>query len=122
MKFTSFVRLFVGLMFVGLATTAFGQAAPVSATTVIGKQVTFAVTLAGTPPFTYQWGKLVGGVLTPIAGATSASYVIASAVQADSGTYQVLVSNSAGSTTSNNGVLTVNAIAPTVLTFTITVV
>jgi len=122
MKFTSFVRLFVGLMFVGLATTAFGQAAPVSATTVIGKQVTFAVTVSGTAPFTYQWGKLVSGVLTPIAGATSASYVIPSAVQADSGTYQVLVSNSAGSTTSNNGVLTVNAIAPTVLTFTITVV
>jgi rhamnogalacturonan endolyase len=58
--------------------------------------VTFSVTATGTPPPTYQWRK--DGV--EIDGATSASYTIPNVVVADSGSYDVVVTNSTGSVVS----------------------
>jgi hypothetical protein len=68
--------------------------------------VTFSVTASGTAPLSYQWRRNGAN----IAGATAASYTIASVVQADNGArFSVVVSNSAGSATSAEAVLTVTA-------------
>ena len=60
------------------------------------------VNATGTAPLTYQWRK--GGVA--ISGATSASFSVASAMSADAGSYTVVVTNGAGSATSNAATIT----------------
>jgi hypothetical protein len=81
---------------------------PASVTVNSGSSASFSVTATGTEPLAYQWQ--LGGVA--IAGATSATYNIASATSAVAGTYSVVVTNAAGSVTSNNATLTVNTPAP----------
>ncbi|PYT73091.1 MAG: hypothetical protein DMG39_07770, partial [Acidobacteria bacterium] len=69
----------------------------------------------GTAPLTYQWQKNGAN----IAGATSASYTTSATTTSDSGsTFDVVVSNSAGTAASNSATLTVNAapVAPTITT------
>ncbi|HVS50888.1 MAG TPA: immunoglobulin domain-containing protein [Opitutaceae bacterium] len=85
---------------------------PVNATVNAGTSVTFTVVASGTGTLSYQWKK--SG--TPIAGATSASFTIASPQSADAGSYTVTVTNSGGSATSSAATLTVNtaATAPTI--------
>ena len=85
---------------------------PVSLTVVSGKSATFSVIATGTPAPTYQWKK--GGA--DISGATGASLTIPSAVDADAGSYTVVVTNPAGSVTSVAATLTVSAapVAPTI--------
>jgi len=73
---------------------------PKSLTVNAGTALTFTVVAAGTP-LTYQWE--FNGVA--IAGATAASYALASATPANAGTYAVVVTNSIGSTTSSNATL-----------------
>src|SRR4029077_15341328 len=76
---------------------------------------TFTVVATGTAPLSYQWQK--NGV--NIAGATAASYTTPATTTADSGaTFQVVVSNTAGTVTSAAGTLTVNPapVAPTITT------
>lgn len=68
-----------------------------------GASVTFTVTASGTSPLAYQW-QFNG---TNISGATTNSYTLSSAQGANSGNYSVIVTNSAGTTTSSNAVLTV---------------
>jgi hypothetical protein len=82
---------------------------------VAGQTATFTVTASGSSLVNYQWQK--GS--TVIAGATFASYTIPPASTFDNGSkYSVVVSNSAGSVTSNAATLSVNAHGPTdVLTF-----
>jgi Immunoglobulin domain len=78
---------------------------PANQTVTAGQAATFTVVATGTPAPTYQWQK--NGV--NIAGATSASYITPATVAADSGTkFDVIVSNSAGTVTSNSATLTVN--------------
>jgi pectate lyase/pectin methylesterase-like acyl-CoA thioesterase len=84
---------------------------PVSTTVVAGSAVQFTVKAAGTPPFSYQWRKDD----IAIASATDATYAIASAVEADAGSYTVTVTNAAGSVTSAPAVLTVMA-PPSIVT------
>ena len=103
MHSTAFRFLFAILAFVGIALFAGNSAQAASQSATVGQAVTFSVTADGTAPFTYQWYK--DGV--SITGATSASYVISCAQLTDAGTYYVIVSNSAGSATSDNAVLTV---------------
>ena len=69
-----------------------------------GGSITFTVDATGTDPLTYQWTK--GG--SNISGATSSSYTIASTTTSDTGSYAVVVTNSAGSATSSPISLTVN--------------
>ncbi|MFT3782202.1 MAG: discoidin domain-containing protein [Nibricoccus sp.] len=85
-----------------------------SLTVAPGGRVSISVTAKGTMPFTYQWKKNGAN----IAGATSATLSIASAAVSDAATYTALVSNSAGSTLSDNAVLTVSSpvAAPTITT------
>jgi hypothetical protein len=77
-----------------------------------GSTATFTVTASGTSPFNYQW--LFYG--TNISGATGDSYSVTNVQASDAGNYSVILSNNAGSATSQVAVLTVNlvATAPTI--------
>jgi hypothetical protein len=70
-----------------------------------GTSASFTVAATGTS-LTYQWKK--GG--TDIAGATSATYTIASTSATDAATYTVVVTGTCGTVTSSNAVLTVNSV------------
>ncbi len=87
---------------------------PTSQTVVAGTSVTLTVVASGTAPLSYQWSK--GGVA--LSGATAASYTIAAVTTGDAGSYTCVVTNGAGSATSNAAILTVNAatIAPAITT------
>lgn len=76
---------------------------PSSVTVVKGNRVTLRVQAEGPEPITYQWQK--DGV--SLIGANGANYAIVSAQVSDSGTYTVLVSNPAGTVTSEAAELVV---------------
>ncbi len=69
-----------------------------------GSNATFTVAAAGTLPLSYQWRFNS----TNIAGATASSYTRFNAQPGDAGTYAVVVSNSVGSVTSSNAILSFN--------------
>jgi hypothetical protein len=92
----------LAILFITCALLTEAQGA--TGTANVGQAVTFSVTVDGTPPFTYQWQK--GGTL--IAGATASTLQLKPVSASDAATYSVVVSNSAGSCTSDNAVLTVN--------------
>lgn len=77
---------------------------PASQSVASGASVSLSVVASGTPAPTFQW-QFNG---TAIAGATSATLTLSSARSADAGDYTVVVSNGAGSVTSNKATLTVN--------------
>jgi len=88
---------------------------PVSVTVTAGQTATFSVTATGTAPLSYQWQK--NGA--PIAGATATTYTTPATTTSDNGsTFRCVVSNSAGSVTSNSATLAVNAapVAPSITT------
>jgi Immunoglobulin domain len=90
---------------------------PQSQTVNAGQTATFSVVATGTAPLSYQWKKNGSN----ISGATSASYTTPAAAAYDTLTsFGVVVSNSAGSVTSNSATLTVTASAakPTITSFT----
>jgi len=90
-------------------------AQPTNKTVNAGLPTSLSVTAYGLPGPSYQWRK--NG--TNIAGQTNATLTIASAKLADNGTYSVIVSNSAGTITSSNAVLTIPAVpAPITPSFT----
>ncbi|MDF9827773.1 autotransporter-associated beta strand protein/T5SS/PEP-CTERM-associated repeat protein [Ereboglobus sp. PH5-10] len=76
---------------------------PASKTIKVGDSTTFTVTATGAG-LTYQWKK--NG--TDIPGATNANLVVTNAQKSDAGSYTVVVTNPAGSKTSNPATLTVN--------------
>jgi hypothetical protein len=79
---------------------------PVNASVTAGQTATFTVTANGGSPLTYQWQKNDSA----ISGATSASYTTPATTSSDDGSrFKVVVSNSAGSATSNAVTLTVTA-------------
>ena len=82
---------------------------PAGVVLVSGMEASFSVVASGAAPFSYQWRK--GGV--PIAGALGAVLNIPAAQPADAGVYDVVVTNSAGSATSNPATLEVN-VAPAI--------
>jgi len=83
---------------------------PQSQSAILGTDVTFNVTAAGTPAPTYQWRK--DG--SPINGATSSSFQLTGITIDSSGSYDVVLTNSVGSLTSNGASLNVQ-FAPTFL-------
>src|SRR5437588_5440187 len=88
---------------------------PANQTVTVGQTATFTVVATGTTPLNYQWQK--NG--TAISRATSASYTTPATTSSDNGAkFVVVVSNSAGSATSNAATLTVSAtaVAPTITT------
>ena len=77
---------------------------PANASVPLGQTATFSATATGTGTLNYQWRK----DLANIAGATTPVYTVQATSPADSGsTFDVVVSNSAGSTTSNSATLLV---------------
>lgn len=101
--------MFRAALFAFAVVSAFAQAAPINAVVQLGQSVTITVTVEkGTPPYVYQWKK--NGVNIP--DAVNNRWYIAAATVADIGNYSCDVSNSAGSTTSNTGVLSLAILAP----------
>ncbi len=78
---------------------------PQSQTRPEGTQATFSVQAAGGAPLSYQWQK--NGI--NIDGAVSSSYSLEAQALDNNATFQVIVSNSLGSVTSNAATLTVTA-------------
>ncbi len=81
---------------------------PQSQTVEVGANVSFTVAASGTAPLTYQWTK--NG--TALSGATSATLALSAVATGDAGTYAAIVTNAAGSATSNGATLTVNTPVP----------
>jgi hypothetical protein len=82
---------------------------PQSQALAAGSTASFSVTASGVAPFSYQWRKNAAN----ISGATNSNYSIENITAANEGTYSVVVTNSYGSITSSNAVLTVQNSAPT---------
>lgn len=79
-------------------------AQPASTTVRPGKSARFSVAATGTTPFSYQWRKNGAN----ISGATSSTYTTPPTTAADNGSlFSVVVTNSVGSATSNDAILTV---------------
>ena len=75
-----------------------------SANVTVGQTATFTVAVTGTAPFNFQWQK--NG--TAITGATFSSYTTPPATATDNGElFNVVVSNSVGTTSSTSATLTV---------------
>lgn len=84
-------------------------AQPQNASVIEGSSAAFAVTATGTAP-TYRWqvSSNSGASWTDVTGATAATYSLPSTSSVDDGKqFRVIVSNSAGSVTSNAATLTV---------------
>ena len=74
---------------------------PVSVAALQGQTVTFSVTATGSAPLIYQWLK--NGV--PIPSATAATLTLSNVQASDADTYTVVITNTAGSVTSNPATL-----------------
>lgn len=87
---------------------------PTGQSVAVGGTVTLSVVASGEGTLTYSWRK--GGV--PIPGATGASLTLTNAQVVDSGSYTVVVSNAAGSVTSEPATVNVATVltAPTIVT------
>ena len=83
------------------------QPTPAAATRSLNGTVTFTAAAVGAMPITYQWWD--GS--TPISGATTASLTLSGLQAANAGSYYVVFSNSFGTNTSSNAVLTMIGVA-----------
>src|SRR5262249_40207809 len=77
---------------------------PTNRTVTAGTNITFNVAAGGSPTLRYQW-QFNG---TNIAGATTNSITLTNVLLSQAGNYSVIVTNSAGSASSSNALLTVN--------------
>jgi len=84
---------------------------PANASLFSGENATFAVTVFGASPLTYQW-YLNGTNL--IAGVNFSALVVSNAQTVDAGSYHVVVSNRFGVVTSGAASLSISNLAPTV--------
>jgi len=81
---------------------------PSNQSTTVGGTATFTVVAEGTSPLSYQWQKAGNN----ISGATSSSYTTPATALTDNGSqFDVVVSNSLGSATSNKATLSVSSTA-----------
>ena len=80
---------------------------PVSQAVAAGQTASFSVVAAGTPPPTYQWKRKNASDIefTNIAGATSSTYTLTTSSGDNGAKFLVVVTNSAGTVTSNEAVL-----------------
>ena len=108
------------LLTIALLAVAFGDrlsAAPVITvqpqprTVVGGSPMTFSAVATGTAPLSYRW-QFAG---RPIPGATNASYAITSVTASDAGAYELVVSDTGGSTISSKVSLAV-VLPPSIVT------
>jgi hypothetical protein len=85
---------------------------PVSQSIVEGKPLTLNVVATGSGTLSYQWRK--GG--SEVNGATASTFSVSNVIATDTGSYDVVVSNSSGSVTSSAATVTVTAAAPVIAT------
>lgn len=93
----------------GAATSPSITTQPQSQTVLFGSNAVLTVVATGQTPLFYQW-LLNGADLgdsAHISGSTNATLTVSNVVASDAGNYQVIVSNSHGSVTSSNALLTV---------------
>ncbi|MES1263738.1 MAG: immunoglobulin domain-containing protein, partial [Peristeroidobacter soli] len=81
------------------------SAQPASITVAAGQTARFTVTASGTGPLSYQWQRNGAN----IAGATASTYSFTAATSDNGAQFRAVVSNAAGSATSNSATLTVPA-------------
>jgi hypothetical protein len=79
------------------------SAQPINVVAIAGDDVDFDVTAAGSAPLGFQW-QLAN---TNLPGATNATLTLSNITVSQAGSYQVMVTNSAGSVTSSPATLTV---------------
>lgn len=91
---------------------------PSDQTVLAGDDATFSVTATGTAPLSYQWQSYNGVAWEDIVDANAADYTISPTSASDDGTMlHCVVSNAAGSETSQSATLTVTVIdPPTIIT------
>ena len=82
---------------------------PANQIATMGGNATFSVAVSAAPPRFYQWQKNGTNLLDGdnLAGSTNRILTLTNVSLADSGNYSVMVSNSLGSVTSSNALLTV---------------
>jgi hypothetical protein len=79
---------------------------PTNQSVIVGQTATFSVTATGSAPLSYQWYK--NG--SAISGANSTSYTTPATALTDNGAqFNVVVTNSVSTATSNTAILTVNS-------------
>ena len=90
---------------------------PVGVTVAAGQTATFSLAATGTSPLNYQWRKNSAN----ISGATASNYTTPATTSGDNGAkFDVVVSNSVGSMTSNAAMLTVTATTATLQSIAVT--
>ncbi len=98
---------------------------PEDLTRAVGESASFSVAASGTAPLTYRWQHFVDSAWTDLAnggkvsGATSDTITVANLQVGDAGQYRAVVTNTAGSDTSNPAVLTVTVNEPPAAEITI---
>ena len=92
----------------GAATAPAITTQPSGQTVAAGASVTFTVVATSSPAPTFQWRKDT----VAITGATNATLTLTNVQAANAGVYSVVVTNTAGSVTSGNATLTINAAPP----------
>ncbi|OGW96874.1 MAG: hypothetical protein A3G33_00380 [Omnitrophica bacterium RIFCSPLOWO2_12_FULL_44_17] len=90
---------------------------PVSQTKNPGENATFTVAASGTAPLSYQWSEGTSPLSNggKYSGVTTTTLTITGVADAEEGNYNCVVSNVAGSATSDNASLTIND-APVITT------
>ncbi|MEO6245699.1 MAG: S8 family serine peptidase, partial [Opitutaceae bacterium] len=83
---------------------------PQAQSVVAGQNALFTVVASGSPPPTYQWRR--DGV--PIVGATTSALMLTGIQASSTGSYSIVLTNSAGSVTSNAVLLSVIPVVPSV--------
>lgn len=80
---------------------------PLSQTNFVGQNVTFTAQATGSAPLSYQWWQRQQGTDAPLAGATSASFVVSAINNTQAGIeYWVVVSNTVRTVTSQRVTIT----------------
>ncbi len=82
---------------------------PSNASVANGSSASFSVVASGTAPLSYQWRKDLANLTDggPISGSTTASLSINPVAGADAGSYDCVITNPCGTTTSDAATLTV---------------
>jgi len=83
---------------------------PATAVDVVGSEVSFVAAFGSPLPTTYQWQKIVNGQVTDIPGATIPTLTLSNLQLADTGSYRLQATNSAGVSVSSAGTLTVSSL------------
>jgi len=91
----------------GMITAPSISTQPQSQSVMVGQTATFTAAASGTAPLTFQWQKNMANITM---NANSATYTTPAAQAGDDGAmFRVIVSNSAGSATSNAATLSVTS-------------